>query len=68
MGLGKELDKCDKLISRFIHKLNLWYFEFLVYPFAMLFNPITIWLYPLLAFFYINRFVFKASLVLKALF
>lgn len=68
MGLGKELDKCDKMASRFVHRLNLWYFEFLVYPFAMMFNPITIWLYPLLSFFYINRFIFNASLILRALF
>ena len=68
MGVCRPFDKADKVVSRGFHRLNIWYFEFVVYPFAMLFNPLTIWLYPVLAFFYQNRFTFSARSILAPLF
>ena len=46
--------------------MNLWFFELLLFPFALIFNPITIWLYPILVFLYYNRF--STEQILKPLF
>ena len=62
----KVLEKADKKISRFIHKLNLWYIELLIFPFYLIFNPVTIWLYPIFIFIYYNQF--NSNNILKPLF